>query len=214
MTKRRQRVLLVIADNHPVFLRGLANVFRSHSDIKIVAQCEDGLAAMSAIREHTPDIAMIDISMPGLNGFDVLAAVNAERRETRVMFLTAALSGAQIMDAISGGAKGVVFKSSSPEEIARSVRKVAAGKYQFPKDLAEAVRKRRVKRQKAGLSPGHQLTPRESEVSRLVIKGLSNKEIGRQMQLSEGTVKIHLHNIYKKLSLANRTALATFMISR
>jgi DNA-binding NarL/FixJ family response regulator len=68
MTKRRQRVLLVIADNHPIFLRGLANVFRLQPDIKIVAQCEDGLSAMEAIRKHAPDIAMIDISMPGLNG--------------------------------------------------------------------------------------------------------------------------------------------------
>src|SRR5262249_30438642 len=106
--------------------------------------------------------------------------------------------------------KGIVFKSSSPEEITRSVRKVAAGKYQFPKDLAEAVRKRQLRRPR----PAQALTPRESDVTRLVIKGLSNKEIGRQMQLSEGTVKIHLHNIYKKLSISNRTALATMMISR
>ena len=214
MTKRRQRVLLVIADNHPVFLQGLSNVFRSHSDIKIVAQCQDGLAAMAAIRDHAPDIAMIDTSMPGFNGFDVLATVMAEKLETGIIFLTAALSGTQIMDAISGGAKGVVFKNSSPEEITRSVRKVAAGKYQFPKDLADSVRRRRAKRQKASQWAGQQLTPRESEVTRLVIKGLTNKEIGRQMDLSEGTVKIHLHNIYKKLSIANRTSLATLMFSR
>lgn len=214
MSKRRQRVLLLIADNHPVFLQGLMNVFRSYSDIKIVAQCQDGLAAMAAIRENAPDIAMVDISMPGLHGLDILTTVNAERLPTRVMFLTAAVSGTQIMEAISGGAKGILFKSASPDEIARSVRKVAAGKYQFPSDLAEAVRKRQSKRQKLSQWPGHQLTPREKEVTRLVIKGLSNKEIGRQMHLSEGTIKIHLHNIYKKLSIANRTSLATLMVSR
>jgi len=210
MNKRRQRVLLVIADDHPVFLQGLANVFRSHSDIKVVAQCRDGVAVMNAIRALTPDIAMIDISMPGLDGLDVLAAVTAEKLDTHVIFLTAEVTETQITDAISGGAKGIVFKSSSPDEIARSVRKVAAGKYQFPKDLADAVRKRHARRQR----PLQQLTPRESEVTRLVIKGLSNKEIGRQMDLSEGTVKIHLHNIYKKLSVANRTALATMMVGR
>jgi len=210
MNKRRQRVLLVIADDHPVFLQGLANVFRSHSDIKVVAQCRDGVAVMNAIRALTPDIAMIDISMPGLDGLDVLAAVTAEKLDTHVIFLTAEVTETQITDAISGGAKGIVFKSSSPDEIARSVRKVAAGKYQFPKDLADAVRKRHARRQR----PLQQLTPRESEVTRLVIKGMSNKEIGRQMDLSEGTVKIHLHNIYKKLSVANRTALATMMVGR
>jgi two-component system nitrate/nitrite response regulator NarL len=214
MTKRRQRVQLVIADSHPVFLQGLSNVFRSHPDIKIVAQCEDGLAAMAAIREYAPEIAMVDTSMPGFNGFDVLAAVTAENLATGIIFLTASLSDPQILDAMSGGAKGVVFKNSSAEEIARSVRKVAAGKYQFPKDLADAMRKRRTKRHKASQWAGRQLTPRETEVTRLVTKGLTNREIGRQMDLSEGTVKIHLHNIYKKLSIANRTSLATLMFNR
>jgi DNA-binding NarL/FixJ family response regulator len=209
MTKRRQKVLLVIADDHPVFLQGLANVFKSHPDIKVVAECRDGVEAMNAIRTFAPDVAMIDIGMPGLDGLAVLAAVNAESRNTRVLFLTANASEAQVMDAISGGAKGIVFKSSSPEEIARSVRKVAAGKYQFPKELAEAMRRRHAKRSKPA-----QLTPREADVSRLVVKGLSNKEIGRQMHLSEGTVKIHLHNIYKKLGISNRTALAAMIASR
>jgi two-component system nitrate/nitrite response regulator NarL len=214
MTKRRQRVQLVIADSQPVFLQGLSNVFRSRPEIKIVAQCEDGLAAMAAIREHAPDIAMVDASMPGFSGFDVLAAVTAENLSTGVIFLTASLSDPQIVDAISRGAKGVVFKNSSAEEIARSVRKVAAGKYQFPKDLAHAMRSRRSKRQKASHSAGRRLTPRELEVTRLVTKGLTNKEIGQQMDLKEGTVKIHLHNIFKKLSLANRTSLATLMLNR
>jgi DNA-binding NarL/FixJ family response regulator len=209
MTKRRQKVLLVIADDHPVFLQGLANVFKSHPDIKVVAECRDGVEAMNAIRTFAPDVAMIDIGMPGLDSLAVLAAVNAESRNTRVLFLTANASEAQVMDAISGGAKGIVFKSSSPEEIARSVRKVAAGKYQFPKELAEAMRRRHAKRSKPA-----QLTPREADVSRLVVKGLSNKEIGRQMHLSEGTVKIHLHNIYKKLGISNRTALAAMIASR
>ena len=165
---------------------------------------------MQSIRDLTPDIAMIDIAMPGLDGLDVLATVNEEELQTRVIFLTADVTDTQITDAISGGVKGIVFKSSSAEEIARSVRKVAAGKYQFPKDLAEAVRKRHARRQR----PMQLLTPRESEVTQLVIKGLSNKEIGRQMYLSEGTVKIHLHNIFKKLSVSNRTALATMMVGR
>jgi len=210
MNKRHQKVLLVIGDDQPVFLQGLANVFKSHPDIKIVAQCSDGASVMKAIRELTPDIAMIDISMSGLNGLDVLGTVASEKLKTRVLFLTADVTEAQIADAISGGAKGIVFKNSTPVEIARSVRKVAGGKYQFPKDLAEAVRKRHAKRQR----PMQRLTPRESEVTRHVIKGLSNKQIGQQMQLSEGTVKIHLHNIYKKLRVSNRTALATMMLGR
>jgi two-component system nitrate/nitrite response regulator NarL len=210
MSKRRQKVLLVIADDQPVFLKGLVDIFKGLPDIKVVAQCRDGREALNAIRTLTPDVAMIDIGMPGLNGLDVLAAVNAEERPTHVLFLATAVTEAQIMDAVSGGARGIVFKNSTPEEIARSVRKVAAGRYQFPKDLAEAMRKRHVKRSR----PLQLLTPRELEVARLVVKGLSNKEIGRQIHLSEGTVKIHLHNIYKKLGVSNRTALAAMIASR
>ena len=211
MSKHRDKVLLVIADNHPVFLQGLENVLRAHSDIEIVAKCTNGLAAMAAIREYAPDVAMVDIAMPGFNGLDILATVTAERLPTRVMFLTAGVAGAEIRDAIAGGARGLLFKNSSADDIARSVRKVAAGRYEFPKDLAEAVRKRRMQGHKILQWPGQRLTPREREVTRLAIKGLSNREIGRHMGLTEGTVKIHLHNIYKKLNISNRTALTALM---
>jgi DNA-binding NarL/FixJ family response regulator len=210
MSRRRQKILLLIADDHPVFLHGLSSLLKAQPDIKVVAECQDGIAVVNAIRQLKPDVAMIDISMPRFDGLDVLDTINSERLETRVVFLTAAVTDAQVTNAISGGAKGIVFKTSSADEIARSVRKVAAGKYQFPKDLAEALRKRHGKR----LRPSQKLTPRESDVTRLVIRGLSNKQIGREMDLSEGTVKIHLHNIYKKLSISNRTALATMMVER
>ena len=214
MTKRIKQVALVIADTQPVFLHGLSNIFQSHSDIKIVAQCEDGFGAMTAIRNYAPDIALIDTSMPGLNGFDVLAAVNAETLKTKIIFLTASISNTQIMDAISSGVRGVVFKNSSPAEITRGIRKVAAGKFLLPKDLAAAMRGRRVKHSRTSLAVARKLSPRESEVTRLMIKGLTNREIGRQMHLSEGTVKVHLHNIYKKLGVPNRTSLAALMASR
>ncbi|HWP25669.1 MAG TPA: response regulator transcription factor [Xanthobacteraceae bacterium] len=210
MSKPRKKVLLLIADEQPVFLKGLADVFRSLPDIRVVAQCRDGREALDAIRSLQPDVAMIDIAMPGLGGLDVLAALTAEGRSTHVLLLAAAVTDAQIMDAVSGGARGIVFKNSTPEEIARSVRKVAAGRYQFPKDLAEAMRKRQTGR----LRPLQRLTPREVEVAHLVVKGLSNREIGLQIGLSEGTVKIHLHNIYKKLGVSNRTALAAMIASR
>jgi DNA-binding NarL/FixJ family response regulator len=210
MRKRRDKVLLLIADDQPVFLKGLAVVCKGLPDIKVVAQCHDGRTALDAIRRLQPNVAMIDIGIAGLNGLDVLAAVNAEACPTHVLLLAAAVTDAQIMDAVSGGARGIVFKNSTPEEIARSVRKVAAGRYQFPKDLAEAMRKR----QAARLRSLARLTQREHEVARLAAQGLSNKEIGRQIQLAEGTVKIHLHNIYKKLGVSNRTSLAAIIAGR
>lgn len=214
MQRRPPKLSLLIADNHPVFLHGLESVFRPYPDIRIVTQCQNGVAAMEAIRSLVPDVAMLDISMPGLSGFDILSKVNAEAIPTRILFLTAGASATTIKNAISAGAKGVLLKNVAPEDIARNVRKIAAGKYQLPRDLAKSVRKRKVKIN-ARLRPVlSQLTPRELEVARLVVKGMSNKEIGRRMELSEGTVKIHLHNIYRKLGVANRTVLATTILTR
>lgn len=214
MHSRHQRLSLLIADNHPVFLHGLESVFRVYPDIKVVAQCQNGLAAMEAIRNFVPDVAMLDISMPGLTGLDILTRVNAEAIPTRIIFLTATASATIIKSALAAGAKGVLLKNSAPDEIARSVRRTASGKYQSPSDLAKSARKRQLKARIDVRPPLRHLTPRELDVARLIISGLSNKEIGRLMQVSEGTVKIHLHNIYKKLGVANRTALATMMITR
>ncbi len=214
MQRRPPKLSLLIADTHPVFLHGLESVFRHYPEVKIVAQCQNGVAAMEAIRDLVPDVAMLDISMPGLSGFDILSKVNAEAIPTRILFLTAGATAAVIKNAISAGAKGVLLKNTAPEDIARSVRKIAAGKYRLPKDLAKSIRNRKSKIN-ATLRPAlSQLTPRELDVARLVVKGLSNKEIGRRMELSEGTVKIHLHNIYKKLGVANRTVLATTILTR
>lgn len=214
MTKTRQQLFLVIADSHPIFLEGLRSVLRAHPDIKIVAQCRDGLEVMEKIRKFSPDVALIEISMPGLNGLDILAKVTAEGLPTRIMFLTTAATDTQAGNAIAGGASGIIFRNSSPEGIARSVRKVAAGKYHFPKDLVAAMRGRQSKHRKIAHWPYDQLTPREAEVTRLMIKGLRNREIGQQLDLSEGTVKIHLHNIFKKLGVANRTSLAALIVGR
>lgn len=214
MQRRAPKLSLLIADNHPVFLHGLESIFRLYPDIEVVAQCQNGSAAMEAIRALVPDVAMLEISLPGMSGLDILNKVNAEAIPTRILFLAAGASVATIRSAISAGAKGVLPKEAAPDDIARSIRRTAAGKYASPKDLVKSVRKHKLKINATLRRPLRQLTPRELDVARLVVNGLSNKEIGRRMQLSEGTVKIHLHNIYKKLGVANRTALATMIVTR
>jgi two-component system nitrate/nitrite response regulator NarL len=212
MRKRHRQLSVVVADDHQVVLQGVASVLRSHADMNVVAVCSDGVAAMNAIRELSPEVAVLDISMPGLNGLDVLTTINMEKLKTKVIILTATVTDGQILTAITGGAKGIMLKDTAPDNLVRYVRKVAAGQRWFPTSLVDAGLERDPVRQVENRYL--LLTSRQREVMLLVSEGLTNKAIGRHLQLSEGTVKVHLHNIYNKLGVANRTALAVLAIMR
>jgi two-component system nitrate/nitrite response regulator NarL len=180
--------------------------------LKVVARCTDGAAAANAVCDLRPDVAVLDVSMPGVSGIDVLSTIAAKRPTTKVLLLTALATDAQILTAIALGARGIMLKSGMLDELVHCVREIAAGRCWFPPEIVDRVRERTAG---AGLEAEHRdhgLTSRERQVIRLVSEGLSNKEVGRRLNLSEGTVKIHLHNIYDKVGVANRTALAAVAI--
>jgi two-component system nitrate/nitrite response regulator NarL len=205
-------ISIVVADDHPVVLHGIVSILRTQRDINVLAECTDGQEAVQAIREFVPDVAVLDISMPGLNGLDVLASVISEGSDTKIVFLTAAVSDEQVLAAIANGAKGIVLKDSAPDCLIDCVRDVAAGKQWFPIDLVETALQRDTERRTAGLGFLQQLTERERQIVLLVAEGLSNKEIARRINLSEGTIKIYLHKVYEKLEVPNRTALTALAI--
>ena len=204
---------VLVADDHPVVLRGLVDVLQSSGGLKVVAACKDGLAAMDAIRKLAPDVAVLDIAMPSLPGLEILASLAGEGSKTKVVFLTASIADDQILAAISHGAKGIMFKDSAPEDLIDSVRTVAGGGTWFVPDLIDAALEREAGRRLRVERIKQNLTGRELEVMRLVAEGLANKEVARRLSLSEGTVKIHLHNIYQKIGVANRTALTAFTLA-
>jgi len=146
--------------------------------------------------------------MPGLNGLDVVAGVSAERCPTGVVLLSATASQEQLLTAIAGGAKGIVLKDAALPELVQCVRCVAAGGEWWPSNLINTALVREAH------YPVELLTNREQQIAQMVAGGLSNKEIGRQLDLSEGTVKVHLHNIYRKLKVNNRTTLAAIAITQ
>src|SRR5215468_8513363 len=172
MNSLRPTISIVLADDHPVVLHGVAGILRAQPDINVVALCGDGIAAAEAIRRFVPDIAVLDISMPGLNGLDVLSRITSDGLATKVIFLSATATDAQILTAITRGAKGIMLKDIAPESLADCVRQVVVS----------------------------------------LCEGNSNKMIARQLNLTEGTVKVHLSNIYNKLGVANRTALTALTI--
>ena len=206
-------ISIVVADDHPVVLHGVAGILRVQADMTILAACSDGASAANAIQQFAPDVAVLDIAMPSVSGLDVLSSVIASGLDTKVVFLTALASDDQILTAIANGAKGIVLKDAAFESLVACVREVAAGRQWFPVDLVETALRRDTQQRAESRRFVQRLTEREQEIVLLVAEGLSNKEIARRINLTEGTIKIHLHNIYDKLEVPNRTALTALAIT-
>ena len=203
----------MVADDHPAVLHGVADVLTSNADIRVVAACNTAEAALQAIRRFSPTLAVVDLYMPGLSGLEMLASLSAEGCATKVVVLTATASNEQLRTAVARGAQGIVFKEAALDELVRCVRAVAGGGHWLPPNLFDAPPRPGARYQSIAQPPEESLTCRERQIIELVAEGISNKEVARRFTLSEGTVKIHLHNIYKKLGVSNRTALAAMAIT-
>jgi DNA-binding NarL/FixJ family response regulator len=203
-------ISVVLADDHPLVLDGLESLFRVERDIVVVSRCRDGAAALRAVREHRPDVLVLDIRMPQGDGLTVLRTMKEEGLETRVIVFTAAVDEDEVVEAIHLGVRGVVLKEMAPESLVLCVRHVhAGGEWLERRSVSRALDMMR--RREAGASTlASLLTPRELEVVRLVVQGLRNKEIAKRLSVSEGTVKIHLHNTYDKLKVEGRMALSVY----
>jgi two-component system, NarL family, nitrate/nitrite response regulator NarL len=201
-------VSVVIADRCPVFLCGLISVLRSERDFDVVARCCNGFESLKAIRNQSPDIALLDSSMPIASGVDVLASVISEGSQTRVVLL-AAPAELQSIFAVANGAYGIVPRDVLPEILIDNLRQVAAGRRLSPWASRPGEARTTTDTEKALAV----LTKRERQIAELVSAGLPNKEVGRQLDLTAGTVKVHLHNIFSKLAINNRTALTALAVS-
>ena len=206
---------VVIADRHPVVLQGLTNALTAESGFKVVACCSDGTNCIEAIRSLVPDIAILDISLPSLTGLEILAIANSENLSTRLVFFTASVEDRELIVSAAAGACGVILKDVALEILVQSLRQVADGQRLLPQlpsgDQAVSREKRNIAVTETALTV---LTDRERQIMRLVSGGLSNKEIGRRLNITDGTIKQHLHNIYQKLEISNRTVLAALAISQ
>jgi two-component system, NarL family, nitrate/nitrite response regulator NarL len=203
-------IRVVAADDHPFILDGLDQLFRNEGDIEIVARAENGEEALAAVERHRPDILILDVRMPRLDGIELLRRLHEAQSSTRVVLLTASLDDARLLEAFRLGASGLVLKESAPRLLVESVRQVAAGEQSWNgKAIAGALRLV-LQREQAVASLASSLTPREVEVTRMVAAGLRSKEIAARLQITEGTVKYHLHSIYEKLHIDGRYALISF----
>jgi len=203
-------VNIIVADDHPVVLRGLIALLNEDKTFKVVASCANGADALNAVRRLKPELVLLDMNMPSPNGLQILKAVVAENLPTRVCILAASLSDQEIVMASAGGAYGIILKEMAPEVLITCLHAITAGKKWFPGSLVDGALERTLEIRAQIAQVEHLLTRREIEVMLKVADGLSNKEVGSQLDISEGTVKIHLHSIYNKIGISNRTSLANY----
>ncbi|HEX6160287.1 MAG TPA: response regulator transcription factor [Thermoanaerobaculia bacterium] len=203
-------IRIVLADDHPFILDGLDQLFRGESDCQVVARAMNGEEALAAVDQWRPDVLVLDVRMPRMDGIELLRVLHQRGTATKVVLLTASLDDARLLEAFRLGASGLVLKESAPRLLVQSVRQVAAGEQSWNgKAIAGALRLV-LQREQAVASLSSQLTPREVEVTRMVAAGLRNKEIAARLDITEGTVKYHLHSIYEKLQIDGRYALMSY----
>jgi DNA-binding NarL/FixJ family response regulator len=202
-------VNLVLCDDHPIVLAGLDGLFRLEQDFQVLARCINGEEALAAVRQHNPDILVVDLHIPGPggDGLEILRALRREKLPTKAVMLAAALEEDEIVEALRLGVRGVVLKELAPQALVECIRKVYAGEQWIDKQLSNLALESLLRRETAGRARSGVLSPRETEIVRMVAGGLGNKELAERLGVSEGTIKIHLHNIYKKLKVHSRLEL-------
>jgi DNA-binding NarL/FixJ family response regulator len=204
-------IRLVIADDHLLVLAALKHLIHQEQEFDVLACCKDGEEALHAVRQHQPDVLLLDIHMPRKDGLAVLRDIRKEKLSTRVVLLTAALDEDQVLEAMRLGVEGVVLKEMTPQQLMQCIRKVHAGDLWLEKQSVSRALEKLLRREAAAREIANVLTRREMEVVRLMASGLRNKEIADQLSISEGTVKIHLHKGYEKLQVQSRMELVRYL---
>ncbi|HEX7420376.1 MAG TPA: response regulator transcription factor [Thermoanaerobaculia bacterium] len=201
---------LVLADDHPIILEGLEQLFGRHKDFHVLATCNTGEDAIEAVRSHKPDIVVLDVKMPNGDGLSVLKRIHDEHLQTRVILLTASMKEDEVLQAMEAGVWGLVLKESAAVSLVDSVRKVTRGERALDQSLIVRALDRAVERQTGLRQAAEVLSRREAEIVKMVAAGMRNKEIANKLFIGEGTVKTHLHAIYKKLAVHGRVELTLY----
>ncbi len=206
MTQDKDRFRVLVAEDHPVFRQGLIEEIERKPELEVVSQAATGEEALAGIREHRPDVAVIDMKMPGLDGLDVARCVTHDKPPSNILILSAYFDPHTIYQAVEAGVLGYVSKDSDGDVICDAILRVAQGHTvmcgEAQRALADQVREGVPTRP----GPGPRLSPREREVLELTAAGNSAEAVANQLYLSRATVKTHLQRVYQKLGVSDRAA--------
>jgi NarL family two-component system response regulator LiaR len=206
-----KKIRVIVADDHSVVRQGLRMFLLVQPDMEMVGEAQNGREAVALVDQLAPDVVLMDLLMPQMNGIEATTAIKAAHPETQVLVLTTFLEDTRVAEAIQAGAVGFLLKEVDAEELIRAVRGAARGEPQLHPDAARMLMGLAT-RPKAAPEPPTPLTERERDVIALLAEGQSNKQIARALSSSETTVKGHVANILGKLELADRTQAAVYAV--
>jgi two-component system NarL family response regulator len=198
-------IRIMVVDDHPVVREGFAGMIGTEPDMKLVAEARSGEEARQLFRRHRPDVTLMDLRMPGMNGVEAIRAIRGEFPQSRFIVLTTYDGDEDIYRALEAGAQAYLLKDMLCEEILAAIRAVHAGQRRIPAEVGTRLAER---------MSGLELSGREQQVLALVVKGKSNKEIAGELDITEATVKGHLTNILSKLGVSDRTQAAITALRR
>jgi NarL family two-component system response regulator LiaR len=207
----REPIGVLIVDDHAVVRRGIRALLATEEDIEVLGEARNGLEALERVRELCPDVILLDLIMPQLDGIDVTRRVLADNPEARILVLTSFAGDDKVFPAIKAGALGYLLKDSSPRELVRAIRQVHRGESSLSPSIARKLLQEISGSQHRPLA-ADPLTDREVEVLRVLAQGKSNQQIADELVISEATVRTHVSNILSKLRLASRTQAALYAL--
>ncbi|MGL4618017.1 MAG: response regulator [Chroococcidiopsis sp.] len=198
-------IRILVVDDHPVVRQGLVGMLEESPDLTVVGQARNGREAIEIFRQQQPDVTLMDLRMPEMDGVTAISAICAEFHQARIVVLSTYDSDEEIYRGLRAGAKGYLLKDAEPEELIAAIRIVHNGQKYIPPAVGAKLAERMV-------SP--QLSDRELEVLRLMAKGKSNHEISEELYIAERTVKFHINNIFSKLGVGDRTQAVIIALER
>jgi DNA-binding NarL/FixJ family response regulator len=198
-------IRILTVDDHPLLREGIAAVIEGQPDMTLVAEATNGREAIESFRNHRPDVVLMDLRMPDMNGIEAIRAIRTEFPAARIVVLTTYAGDVQALGALKAGASGYLLKSMLRKDLLDTIRTVHAGKRRIPPEIATQI---------AEHAADDALTEREIDVLRRVGSGNSNKQIAAQLAISEGTVKAHMKNILPKLGARDRTHAVMIAVKR
>ena len=208
-------ISVLLADDHSVVLSGLKAMLSAEADVRVIGEATDGLEVVPMVEQHKPDVLVLDLMMPGLNGLEVARQLEKRVPSTRVVILSMHANEAYVVEALRAGASGYVLKQSPGNEVGQAIRAVMSGKRYLSPPLSDEVLRRFEERMNAAaLDPYDTLSGREREVLQLAAEGLTNADIGKRLDIGKRTVETHRANLIRKLGLKSHAELVRYAVKR
>ena len=206
-------VKVALIDDHPIVRQGLRNLLQTEPSLSVVSEADDGIAGVELVLRARPDVLIVDLMMPGLNGLDLIRQVLKSQPKLRILVLSMQSADSYVVEALDCGAAGYVLKETGPSEIIQAIRAVVAGERYLSPKLSERLLNASSGKKKI-TDPYETLTPREREILHLVIEGNTSPQIAKRLVLSPRTVELHRSRIMKKLDLHNQTDIFRYALER